>query len=71
MIKIIQKKNYLIYIKDSNLILINFSMLKIEYKKLSKIEGRALIYQKILLESEMVEKLKLLRVLKNSLRMMI
>ena len=32
-----------------------------EYKKLSKIEGRALIYQKILLESEMVEKLKLLR----------
>ena len=37
-----------------------------EYKKLSKIEGRALIYQKILLESEMVEKLKLLRILKNS-----
>ncbi len=39
-----------------------------EYKKLSKIEGRALIYQKILLESEMVEKLKLLRVLKNSFK---
>ena len=39
-----------------------------EYKKLSKIEGRALIYQKILLESEMVEKLKLLRILKNSFK---
>ena len=39
-----------------------------EYKKLSKIEGRALIYQKILLESEMVEKLKLLKVLKNSFK---
>ena len=39
-----------------------------EYKKLPKIEGRALIYQKILLESEMVEKLKLLRVLKNSFK---
>ena len=35
------------------------------YKSLSKIEGRALIYQKILLESEMVEKLKLLKLLKN------
>ncbi len=39
-----------------------------EYKKLSKIEGRALIYQKILLESEMVEKLKLLKILKNSFK---
>ncbi len=39
-----------------------------EYRKLSKIEGRALIYQKILLESEMVEKLKLLKVLKNSFK---
>mgnify|MGYP001288153537 FL=1 len=37
------------------------------YKSLSKIEARALIYQKILLESEMVEKLKLLKILKNSL----
>jgi len=36
------------------------------YKSLSKIEARALIYQKILLESEMVEKLKLLKILKNS-----
>ena len=35
------------------------------YKSLSKIEARALIYQKILLESEMVEKLKLLKLLKN------
>ena len=35
------------------------------YKSLSKIEGRALIYQKILLESETVEKLKLLKLLKN------
>ena len=35
------------------------------YKSLSKIEGRALIYQKILLESEMVEKLKLLKLLKS------
>ncbi len=39
-----------------------------EYKKLSKIEGRALIYQKILLESEMVKKLKLLKILKNSFK---
>ena len=36
------------------------------YKSLPEIEGRALIYQKILLESEMVEKLKLLKVLKTS-----
>ncbi len=35
------------------------------YKSLSKIEARALIYQKILLESEMVERLKLLKLLKN------
>ena len=35
------------------------------YKSLSKIEARALIYQKILLESEMVEKLKLIKLLKN------
>ena len=36
------------------------------FKTLPNIEGRALIYQKILLESEMVEKLKLLKILKNS-----
>jgi hypothetical protein len=35
------------------------------YKSLSKIEGRALIYQKILLESEMTERLKLLKLLKK------
>ena len=35
------------------------------YKLLSNIESRALIYQKILLESEVVEKLKLLKILKN------
>ena len=35
------------------------------YKLLSNIESRALIYQKILLESEVVEKLKLLKTLKN------
>tara|TARA_Y100000591_G_C21817055_1_gene691359 strand:- start:15 stop:1787 length:1773 start_codon:yes stop_codon:yes gene_type:complete len=35
------------------------------YKSLSKIEARALIYQKILLESEMIEKLKLLKLLKS------
>ncbi|MDC3114689.1 hypothetical protein OA412_01495 [Candidatus Pelagibacter sp.] len=35
------------------------------YKALSSIEARALIYQKILLESEIVEKLKLLKILKN------
>ena len=39
---------------------------KTSYKSLSKIEARALVYQKILLESEMVEKLKLLKILKNS-----
>ena len=36
------------------------------YKSMSNIEARALIYQKILLESEMVKKLKLLKILKNS-----
>ena len=36
------------------------------YKSLVNIEARALIYQKILLESEMVEKLELLKILKNS-----
>ena len=35
------------------------------YKSLSNIEARALIYQKILLESEVVAKLKLLKILKN------
>jgi len=35
------------------------------YKLLSNIEARALIYQKILLESEMVEKFKLLKILKD------
>ena len=47
----------------------NFNQLlnaKDVYKTLSNIEGRALVYQKILLESEMVEKLKLLKILKDS-----
>ena len=35
------------------------------HKSLSNIEARALVYQKILLESEMVERLKLLKILKN------
>ncbi len=35
------------------------------YKSLSNIEARALIYQKSLLESEMIEKLKLLKLLKK------
>ena len=39
---------------------------KKSYKSLSGIEARALIYQKILLESEMIEKLKLLKILKKS-----
>ena len=37
---------------------------EISYKSLSKIEARALIYQRILLESETIEKLKLLKILK-------
>ena len=37
-------------------------------KLLSNIEGRALVYQKILLESEMTERLKLLKILKNSFK---
>ena len=41
---------------------------KQSYKSLSNIEGRALIYQKILLESELVEKLKLLKLLKDSFK---
>ena len=39
---------------------------KESHKSLSNIEARALLYQKILLESEMIEKLKLLRILKKS-----
>ena len=35
------------------------------YKTLSNIEARALVYQKILLESEIIERLKLLKLLKN------
>jgi len=35
------------------------------YKSLSKIEARALVYQRILLESEMIERLKLLKLLKS------
>tara|TARA_B100000989_G_scaffold269453_1_gene224865 strand:+ start:170 stop:1942 length:1773 start_codon:yes stop_codon:yes gene_type:complete len=38
------------------------------YKSLGNIEGRALIYQKILLESENIERLKLLRILKDSFK---
>ena len=35
------------------------------YKSLNNIEARALVYQRILLESEMIERLKLLKILKN------
>ncbi len=47
----------------------NFNLLlnaEKSHKTLSNIEARALIYQKILLESEIIEKLKLLKILKNS-----
>ena len=40
-------------------------MAESSYNSLTKIEGRALIYQKILLESETVKKLKLLKLLKS------
>ncbi len=38
------------------------------YKSLTNIEGRALIYQKILLESDMIQKLRLLKLLKESFK---
>ncbi len=38
------------------------------HKSLSKIEGRALMYQRILLESEITKKLNLLKLLKNSFK---
>ena len=38
------------------------------YKSLTNIEGRALIYQKILLESQNTERLKLLKILKESFK---
>ena len=41
---------------------------KESFKTLSGVEARALLYQKILLESEMIEKLKLLEILKNSFK---
>ncbi len=47
----------------------NFNLLLNAEKKhntLSNIEARALIYQKILLESEIIERLKLLKILKSS-----
>ena len=47
--------NQLLNVKDS-------------YKSLTNIEARALIYQKVLLESRMVEKLKLLKILKESFK---
>ena len=40
--------------------------LETSIKTLPKIEARALIYQKILLESDTIKKLKLLKILKNS-----
>ena len=45
-----------------------FLTAKNSYKSLSNIEGRALIYQRLLLESEVVEKLKLLKILKDSFK---
>jgi len=41
---------------------------KESFKTLSGVEARALLYQKILLESEIIEKLKLLEILKNSFK---
>ena len=41
---------------------------ELTHKSLKNIEARALIYQKILLESEVVEKLKLLKLLKDSFK---
>ena len=41
---------------------------ELTYKSLKSIEARALIYQKILLESEVIEKLKLLKLLKDSFK---
>ena len=38
------------------------------FKSVTNIEGRALIYQKILLTSDMVQKLKLLKLLKDSFK---
>ena len=38
---------------------------KESFKTLSGVEARALLYQKILLESEIIEKLKLLEILKK------
>ena len=35
------------------------------YKSLTNIEARALVYQRLLLESKTIEKLKLLKILKN------
>ena len=41
---------------------------KESYKSLSNIEGRALIYQKFLLESDVIEKLKLTKILKTQFK---
>tara|TARA_A100001015_G_scaffold189014_1_gene210524 strand:+ start:208 stop:1977 length:1770 start_codon:yes stop_codon:yes gene_type:complete len=41
---------------------------KESFKSLGNIESRALIYQKVLLESDVIEKLKLLKILKDSFK---
>ena len=63
-----QKKNYLNFIKDFNLILINYLNIKESTKVLSNIESRALIYQGILITTEIENKLRLMNALKNSFK---
>ena len=67
MIKIIEEDLFKIY-KRFQFNINQLLDVEVSYKSLSNIESRALIYQKILLESEMIEKLKLLKLLKSSFK---
>ena len=71
MMVIIKKMNYLNYIKDFSSILISFLNAKVLYKKLPVSEGRALIYQKLLLSNDIIDILELSKILKIHLKVII
>ena len=66
--EIIQKKNYLNFIRDFNFNINQLLNIKESTKVLSIIETRALIYQGILITTEIENKLQLMNALKNSFK---
>ena len=67
---IMQKKNYLNFIRDFNLHINQLLNIKESTKVLPAIEARALIYQGILITTDIEKKLELMNALKNSFKMM-